>query len=216
MESDHPDLDMTAGAVLALAPYGQDHHRLVTTATRFVLDAQHPDGAFTPSWTLSESSVILRAIDALTAARTLPAADLVRIDGAIARAAARLIATQQPDGGWGHTPNSDSDPLSTAQALTVVARHGPPHVTAAAGAHLLGRQGDDGSFPSPPDQVGPRPLPFDYPVVADIHELTALDRISGPPLETWPTRTPITSPRTLCSPTLPARQRVMRKAARPT
>ncbi|MDV9187002.1 prenyltransferase/squalene oxidase repeat-containing protein [Streptomyces sp. SR27] len=184
LESDHPDLDMTAGAVLALAPFGQDHHRLVTAAIRFVLDAQLPDGSFTPSWTLSESSVILRAVDALDAARTLPAADLARIDGAIARAAARLIVTQQPDGGWGHTPDSHSDPLSTAQALTVVSRYGPPHVTAAAGAHLLSRQSEDGCFPSPPDQVGPRPLPFDYPVVADIHALTALDRISGAPLET--------------------------------
>lgn len=178
MESDRADLDMTAGAVLALAPHGPDHHRLVTTATRFILDAQHPDGTFTPGWTVSESSVILRAVDALDAARAVPAADLAGIEAATARAAARLIATQQPDGGWGHTPDSASDALSTAQALPVVARYGPPHATTAATAYLLAGQSEDGSFPSPPDQVGPRPLPFDYPVISDLFALAALDRIS--------------------------------------
>lgn len=83
------------------------------------------------------------------------------------------------DGGWGRTPDRDSDALSTAQALPVIARHGPPHATAAAIGHLLSRQDEAGSFPAPPDQVGPRPLPFDYPVVADLHALAALNRRTG-------------------------------------
>ncbi|MFZ3494787.1 terpene synthase family protein [Streptomyces sp. 5.8] len=184
LQGDAPDPDMTAGAILALAPRGPAHTDLVTAATRFLLDAQHPDGTWNPSWTLSESSVILRAVDALDAARTDPGTDEPRIGAAIARATARLLATQQPDGGWGRTPDCDSDALSTAQALPVIARHGPPHATATAIGYLLSRQDGKGSFPAPPDQVGPRPLAFDYPVVADLHTLAALNRRTGhSPLE---------------------------------
>ncbi|MFF3216933.1 prenyltransferase/squalene oxidase repeat-containing protein [Streptomyces sp. NPDC002886] len=187
-QGDHPDLDMTAGAVLALAPHTPSHTRLTAAATRFILDAQHEDGTWTPSWTRSEASVILRALDALHTARTLPGADLARIHAATTRATARLLTTQQPDGGWGHTPDHDSDTLSTAQALPVIARHGPPHATTAALAHLLSRQDETGSFPAPPDQVGPRPLPFDYPVVADLHTLTALNRTTPGALLRAPAR----------------------------
>ncbi|MFI2238657.1 terpene synthase family protein [Streptomyces chrestomyceticus] len=175
-EGDAPDLDMTAGAVLALAPLGARHAALIAAATRFVIDAQRPDGTWSPSWTLSEPSVILRAVDALHTARHTPGTDLTQLTAAIARAVARLIATQHPDGGWGRSPGHVSDALSTAQALPVVARYGPPHVTAAATAYLLSCQDDRGRFPAPPDQTGPRPLPFDYPVVADLHALTALSR----------------------------------------
>lgn len=179
LDGDDPDLDMTAGAVLALIPHRPAHTPLITAATRFILDTQHPDGTWDPSWTLSESSVILRAVDALDAACAVPGTDLPRITAATARATARLLATQHRDGGWGRTPDSDSDALSTAQALPVIARHGPPHATAAAVGHLLSRQDATGSFPAPPDQVGPRPLPFDYPVVADLHTLAALNRRTG-------------------------------------
>ncbi|GAA3367128.1 hypothetical protein GCM10020367_68720 [Streptomyces sannanensis] len=177
LEGDDPDLDMTAGAVIALATRGPSCTRLVTAATRFIVDAQRPDGTWTPSWTLSESSVILRAVDALQAARGTPGIDSVRLTAAITRAAARLTATQQPDGGWGHTPDNASDALSTAQAIPVTARYGPPHVTPAATAYLLSQQDETGRFPAPPDQVGPRPMPFDFPVVADLHTLAALTRV---------------------------------------
>ncbi|WP_329274093.1 FAD-binding protein [Streptomyces sp. NBC_00691] len=191
LEGDDPDLDMTAGAVIALAPHGVQHAPLVAAATGFVLDAQHPDGSWTPSWTLSESSVILRAVDALNAARPLPGIDHGRITAAIARAVARLTATQQPDGGWGRTPDHDSDALSTAQALNVIARYGPPHAAAAATAYLLTRQDEAGCFPAPPDQVGPRPLPFDFPVLADLHALAALrhSRLPVPAARRTPRRT---------------------------
>lgn len=170
---------MTAGAVIALAPHGQRYAELVTAATRFILDAQHPDGTWAASWTLSESSVILRAVDALKATGNTPGTDHRRLATALTSATTRLTATQQPDGGWGRTRDHDSDALSTAQAIPVVSGHAPPHVTMAATAYLLDRQDAAGRFPSPPDQTGPRPLAFDYPVVADLHALTALTR-AGP------------------------------------
>ncbi|MFE9045681.1 prenyltransferase/squalene oxidase repeat-containing protein [Streptomyces sp. NPDC007818] len=175
-EGDDPDLDMTAGAILALSPLGARYAPLILDATRFVLDAQHPDGTWSPSWTLSEPSVILRAVDALHSAHHTPGTDPARLSAAAARAVARLTATQQPDGGWGHSPHHDSDALSTAQALPILTRYGPPHTAAAGMAYLLSCQDDTGCFPSPPDQTGPRPLAFNYPVVADLHALTALTR----------------------------------------
>ncbi|MFY0534562.1 prenyltransferase/squalene oxidase repeat-containing protein [Nannocystis pusilla] len=65
-----PDLDMTAGAILALAPDGRRHRDLLVAATDFVLAAQAPDGTFERSWTLSEASAILRVVDALDAVRS--------------------------------------------------------------------------------------------------------------------------------------------------
>jgi squalene-hopene/tetraprenyl-beta-curcumene cyclase/sporulenol synthase len=41
-------------------------------------------------------------------------------------------------------------------------------------AYLVAQQRDDGSFLSPPDQAGPRPLPYDVPVLASIFALLAL------------------------------------------
>ncbi|MFI9452450.1 FAD-binding protein [Amycolatopsis sp. NPDC052450] len=174
VRGDAPDLDMTAGAILALAPDWERHRELLTGAVDFVLDAQLPDGTFERSWTVSESSAILRALDALHAIPFF-ATDR-RIADATRRATTRLIATQHSDRGWGQTEDQPSDVLSTAQATPVVARHGAPEAALRAVAYLMEQQEADGGFTSIPDQVGPRPLPFDYPVLTDIHTLTALRR----------------------------------------
>lgn len=172
VRGDAPDLDMTAGAILALAPRAGQHEELLAGAAEFVLNAQQPDGTWERSWTVSESSGILRALDALHA---LPSANAT-ITEATRRAVARLTQTQNRDGGWGQKSGMDSDVLSTAQALPVIARHGHRPDAARATAWLLTQQQPDGGFTGPPDQVGPRPLPFDYPVLADILVLSALNR----------------------------------------
>ncbi|MEV0675834.1 FAD-binding protein [Actinosynnema sp. NPDC050436] len=174
VRGDQPDLDMTAGVILALAPAPDRHRELLTRAADFVLAAQRPDGTFERSWTISESSAIQRALDALHATPDLAASP--EVAAATRRAVARLVDTQHADGGWGHTPDEPGDVLSTAQALSAVARHGPPEAALRALAYLTDHQDDDGGFTSRPDQVGPRPLPFDYPVLADLHALTALRR----------------------------------------
>ncbi|MFH8526864.1 FAD-binding protein [Streptomyces tendae] len=177
VRGDAPDLDMTAGAILALAPNAAQHVRLLKGALEFVLNAQHDDGTFERSWTVSESSAILRAVDALHAFPASLAADVgfaAGIAEATARSVARLVATQHVDGGWGQQPDDPSDVLSTAQAVPVLARHGDPLTVSRAVTYLLAQQDADGGFTSPPDQVGPRPLPFDYPVLTDLHTLSAL------------------------------------------
>ncbi|MEU9636687.1 FAD-binding protein [Streptomyces tendae] len=172
---DAPDLDMTAGAILALAPRAGQHERLLAGALDFVLNAQRPDGTFERSWTVSESSAVLRALDALHAVPAPNTGLAVRIAEATARSVARLVATQHPDGGWGRLPDDPGDVLSTAQAVPVLARYGlAPAAVGRAVTYLLKQQDPDGGFTAPPDQVGPRPLPFDYPVLTDIHALSAL------------------------------------------
>ncbi|MEV7831893.1 FAD-binding protein [Streptomyces subrutilus] len=173
VSGDAPDLDMTAGALLALAPTGR-HHALLTRAAGFVLDAQQPDGTFERSWTISESSGILRALNALHAVPQPSASLAARIAEATARAVSHLTAVQNADGGWGREDNDSSDVLSTAQAVPVLARHGD-HACARRGiGYLLAHQDSDGGFTSVPDQTGPRPLPFDFPVLASLHTLPAL------------------------------------------
>ncbi|MFF5756954.1 FAD-binding protein [Streptomyces longwoodensis] len=204
VRGDPPDLDMTAGAILALAPRAARHGRLLAGALAFVLDAQQADGTFERSWTVSESSAILRALDALHAVPAADAGLAARIAAATARSVARLLDTQHPDGGWGRLPDDDSDVLSTAQAVPVLARHGDPLSLSRAVAYLLRQQDADGGFTSPPDQVGPRPLLFDYPVLTDIHALSALrsarvpdvvtDRtVPGPPRSSSPAGPPCSS-----------------------
>ncbi|MDX3524620.1 hypothetical protein [Streptomyces scabiei] len=85
VRGDAPDLDMTADAVLALAPHASQREHLLTGALEYVLDAQLPDGTFERSWTVSESSAILRALDALHA---VPPAN----EDLAARIAARIAA----------------------------------------------------------------------------------------------------------------------------
>lgn len=160
------DLDVTAGAILVLAPRWPTHSTLITNAITFVLDAQSPQGTCETSWTINEASVILRTVDALATAHTLhthpatpglPEAVANPIPAAVTRSIARLLDTQNHDGGWSRRPEEDSGTLATAQALPVIARHPNPGPTLAARTFLLERQHDNGSFPAAPDQVGPRP-----------------------------------------------------------
>ncbi|WP_122618120.1 FAD-binding protein [Streptomyces sp. Tu 4128] len=186
VNGDAPDLDMTAGAILALAPRAAQYGQLLTRALDFVLNAQHENGTFDRSWTVSESSAILRAVDALHAIPVADAGLAARIAAATARSLARLTTTQHADGGWGRLPDDPSDVLSAAQAVSVLARHGDPLSVSRAVAYLLAQQEADGGFTLPPDQVGPRPLPFDYPVLTDIHSLFALSAARLPAVNTWP------------------------------
>ncbi|MEU5281528.1 FAD-binding protein [Streptomyces asoensis] len=192
---DSSDLDMTAGAVLALAPDAARHKLLLAGALEFVLDAQRADGTFERSWTISESSAILRALDALHAVPPAGPELAARIAAATARSVARLVATQHPDGGFGRLPDDPSDVLSTAQAVPVLARHGALPAAGRAITYLLEQQDADGGFTSPPDQVGPRPLPFDYPVLTDLHTLSALHhaRIPAVPARRTPSNTSTSS-----------------------
>ncbi|SEP59308.1 squalene-hopene/tetraprenyl-beta-curcumene cyclase [Streptomyces sp. yr375] len=172
------EADLTAGALIALAQNhpsqrNDDHSDLVRSSAEFLMSAQIGNGSWEPSWTLSVTSVTAHAVDALSvAARTVPAiAARTRSTGDAARS--YLDATQNTDGGWGHRPGEDSDVISTAHALPVLR---PGHQAETALHYLLSHQSADAAYHARPDQVGPRPFPYDFPLLADVHVCTALAR----------------------------------------
>ncbi|MFE7595934.1 prenyltransferase/squalene oxidase repeat-containing protein [Streptomyces sp. NPDC057494] len=168
---------MTAGAVNALAP-GPAHLPVVEGAVRFLMAPRESGRRYERSWSLNESNALFRTVLAYDSFRAAapghPALD--EVARARARAVARLVDTQNADGGWGHVPSDPSDPISTAYALIAVARTPSARASAErAVRHLLERQRPDGGFVSRPDQVGPRPLTYHVPVLTDVCVLLGLN-----------------------------------------
>ncbi|MGA4941852.1 prenyltransferase/squalene oxidase repeat-containing protein [Streptomyces cinereoruber] len=177
------EVAITAAAVNALAPEPA-HRAAVAAGVRFVTARQEAAGPYERSWSLNESNALFRTVLAhdsfLAVAPGHPAA--AGAARARARAVARLLATQNPDGGWGHVPADPSDPISTAYALIAVARTpGARAATARAVRHLLERQRPDGGFTSRPDQAGPRPLAYHVPLLTDVCVLLGLNHARGGP-----------------------------------
>ncbi|MFE6222508.1 prenyltransferase/squalene oxidase repeat-containing protein [Streptomyces sp. NPDC057854] len=173
---------MTAAAVHALAPR-PGLGPVVAEAVRFLLDREAAGGPYERSWSLNESNVLFRTVLAhdsfrASAPRGHPA--LAGSDRARARAVARLVSTQGPDGGWGHVPGEPADPISTAYALIALAR--TPSAAAPARRavrYLLERQRPDGGFDSRPDQAGPRPLAYHVPLLTDVCVLLGLNHAAA-------------------------------------
>ncbi|MGW8357715.1 prenyltransferase/squalene oxidase repeat-containing protein [Streptomyces wedmorensis] len=180
MKGDPSEVGMTGGAVSALAWNGPDHADLLGGAARWLLDAQHEDGTFERSWSLSEANTIWRAMWALHSMPTpVQAAGLeARLTRASAASERFLINARNPDGGWGYRPGDPSDMASTCYSLLALSAMGRrvdrDPVVQAGVEHLLTRQDPDGGFTALPDQVAPRPLLFDAPVFSDIWALLAL------------------------------------------
>ncbi|WP_159403861.1 prenyltransferase/squalene oxidase repeat-containing protein [Streptomyces sp. NRRL S-646] len=183
-----PEVELTAEAIIALSPDWPHHTPTLNRSLDYILDAQHRDGNFDLSWTLSASAVILHVIDAMDDTRHLAFPGHRRaasITHAINKATTFLESAQNPDGGWGHQPGPPSDLLSSVQALPVIIRHTrrPSSINHAL-HYLIDQQRNDGTFASPPDQVGPRPIPYDFPQLANTPTLIALNHL---PRTTSPT-----------------------------
>ena len=170
---DPAEPDLTAGAVISLAPE-PTAAEAVGRAVGFLLAAQKPNGTFELSWTRSESSVLWHVVQALRAAERCCPHRVSEMRAAVKWAVSRLADTQNEDGGWGQHPEAPSDAISTSHAVRLLA-HRDPGRTARALDHLLASRGTDGHFASVPDQVGPRPLPFEHPILTDVHVLSALE-----------------------------------------
>ncbi|WP_254711910.1 prenyltransferase/squalene oxidase repeat-containing protein [Streptomyces sp. TRM64462] len=175
--SGHPsEIVMTANVVNALAPDWDTYSGILNPAVAFLLGAQQPDGTFERSWSLSEAHAIRRVLHAL---HRVPDGELPRfrqgIDQVRDRAEAYLHQTQNLDGG--QTAGDTSDPISTVHSLSALSVLDGPETRERREqglAHLLSRQRPDGGFTSKPDQVAPRPIPYNFPNMAGIYVLTAL------------------------------------------
>ncbi|ROP34835.1 prenyltransferase/squalene oxidase repeat-containing protein [Saccharothrix texasensis] len=172
----HPsEITMTAGALTALRPHRDRHPDVVGAALGFLLDSQQPDGTYERSWSLSEANAVYRCVTALRAAAPGEGQERNRrIDHAVTAAVGRLARTQQGNGGWGQLPDRPADALSTSYALLATHPWQTSPVHQAGLAYLLTQQGADGRVVSRPDQAAPRPLPYDFPVLADAFALLAL------------------------------------------
>ncbi|MFI5782274.1 prenyltransferase/squalene oxidase repeat-containing protein [Nocardia sp. NPDC051570] len=166
---------MTAAAVDAFTPQWQRHHEIITAGLEFLADQQYEDGSFPPDWSSSRLHTIFRA---LLAATRNPGPLPVASQQMVKRIMTLVLAGQNADGGWGQQEEEPSDPISTAYALIVVCRQDDPVPAARAAAYLLAAQCEDGSIASIPDSIGPRPLRFTIPVLADIFTLLALGHLA--------------------------------------
>lgn len=168
--------DLTAGAALALATGAPPRADALRRAGLFLLSAQNADGSFDPSWTRSHSSVVAHVVRAL---RELCEADAIppaQTEQAISGSVKYLVQRQNLDGGWGQRTGQASDAISTAHAIDAITGRADARVLSRAVGNLLLQRDLDG-FAAPPDQVGPRPIPYDFPILADIHVLSSLNRL---------------------------------------
>ncbi|MFJ5231936.1 prenyltransferase/squalene oxidase repeat-containing protein [Kitasatospora sp. NPDC088391] len=190
------DPAVTAGAVAALAG-NPEHRAAVRDAVRFLAERQLAAPAVERRRSLAEGALLSRAVLAHEALERSGGGAAAQVSALAAQARAqslgRLLDTQRPDGGWGHTPDRPSDPVSTGYALIALGRHpagrGPAR---RALRHLLTHRA-----PAAPDRTVPGPLPHDVPLLADITALTALNRAAA----LFPTDLP--SPRDHTPPHLP-------------
>ncbi|WP_437678292.1 prenyltransferase/squalene oxidase repeat-containing protein [Sorangium sp. So ce131] len=170
------EIAMTAGAIMALAPTALASADILHRSAHYILERQKPDGTFDRSWSLSEASEIYRTMVAMQRLRVEPTSELSkRIDGAVSRSRKYLEGAQNDDGGWGHVRGATSDVISTSYALIALSHIGGRAALERGLLHLLSRQQAHGGFVSVPDQVGPRPIPYDVPLLADNFALLALN-----------------------------------------
>lgn len=147
-------------------------------ASAFLLERQRSDGRFEKSWSLCETYSIFRVMWALDACQSVDGA--LQASAARARAGSYLLESQRADGGWGRTDALASDASSTAYALSALSvlrgRHPiPPSRVGRAIAYLLTQQEPaTGELASITDMVGPRPIPYDVPLMSTAWSVLAL------------------------------------------
>jgi squalene-hopene/tetraprenyl-beta-curcumene cyclase len=175
------EITMTANILLVQSLCVDRHPHLMPalrSARRFLLERQRNDGRFEKSWSVCESYSIFRVLWALDVGPTME--DETRMAVVRARSMRYLRETQRADGGWGQSEGMPSDALSTAYALASLSllrrRYPVESARITRAVHYLLSQQDPktGGFVSIPDVAGPRPIPFDLPLLSTVFSLLAL------------------------------------------
>ncbi|MFI6729126.1 prenyltransferase/squalene oxidase repeat-containing protein [Streptomyces atratus] len=166
---------MTAAAVNALSTQGHLHHGIIQSALHFLVGSQLADGSFPPGWSRSRLHTLFRAhLAGNHSFRTPPPP----IRSMHEQTLSLVRAAQRADGGFGQQDGSPSDAISTSYGLIILTGQADPAPAARATRYLLAQLRPHGGTPSPPDMLGPRPFPYDVPVLADAFALLALGHLS--------------------------------------
>jgi squalene-hopene/tetraprenyl-beta-curcumene cyclase len=162
----HPsEATMTANAIIVLQPAGATYGDVVQGAVGFLLHAQQEDGTFERSWSLSTTFAIARAAAALRRSGRCG-------EAVLSKSMTYLHRSQNPDGGWGQMAGQASDVISSAHALSALS-HGEYSSNVQRGvAYLKKHQHSRRHLLA--DQAAPRPIPYQFPVLARIFVLNAL------------------------------------------
>ncbi|MGW1729245.1 prenyltransferase/squalene oxidase repeat-containing protein [Streptomyces sp. NPDC002306] len=171
-----PEACMTAAAVNALGVDPVRNARALHEGLRFLASGQKSGGSFDPDWSASALHTVFRAI--LATRQVEPRASVVgdRIRG---RALGFVRGAQNFDGGWGWSPSEPSDAVSTSYALIALCSQGDAKPAVHATEYILSCQNNDGSISARSDSIGPRPLIFRVPALADIFAMLALGHLSS-------------------------------------
>jgi squalene-hopene/tetraprenyl-beta-curcumene cyclase len=182
------EVSMTANVLLAQSLSVRRRPELLPVmrrASAYLLERQRSDGRFEKSWSLCETYSIFRVMWSLDACQAVDEA--LQTSTVRARAASYLLESQHADGGWGQTDALASDALSTAYALSALSvlrrRHPIPRSPVdQAVAYLLTQQEPAaGQFLSITDMAGPRPIPYDVPLISTAWSVLALSlALDGP------------------------------------
>jgi squalene-hopene/tetraprenyl-beta-curcumene cyclase len=169
------EITMTAGALNALAPRSAEYTKVFERGLRYITNQQKFDGSFEKSWSLSEAHAIFRSMLAMRNCNVVRSPQLLEsIRTAEAKALNYLSISQNSDGGWGHKLGDTSDVISTSYTLIALSRFGDTETLRRGADYLIVQQDEEGKFVSIPDQVGPRPIPFDVPILTSLFALLAL------------------------------------------
>lgn len=167
---------MTANVIIALAPAGPKYAGVLHCALAFLAAVQHADGSFERSWSLSETFAIARVTSAVHQAARYARADLAEtVQG---KSMAYLLSAQNRDGGWGQVSGQRSDVISSAHALSALCCLDNAQALRRAVGYLKRQGGKHARFHAPPDQAAPRPIPYQFPVLAQIFVLNALGEVA--------------------------------------
>jgi squalene-hopene/tetraprenyl-beta-curcumene cyclase len=178
------EIAMTAAAVGALScatPPERVPAEILRNGMSYIIDHQREDGTFERSWSLSETNSIFRVMAAIRLFRANLATEATqqleaKIGQVVERSRQYLTGAQNGDGGWGQVAGSSSDVISTSYALIALAHIGDCAILQSGLRYLVACQQRHGGFASIPDQAGPRPIPYDVPILADAFALIALNQ----------------------------------------